>query len=283
MNAEAQNRKNFPLHNELTAIYASYERELQSWIASYPRGVSCHKGCRTCCNMSVGLYLPEAVVLANSLTAAQYAIVAEYAQRVLAYAATTPDYQAGFRYADLGWCPFLDADTGACSIHAHRPANCRHVFSNMPPKYCVKGTELLLEQDAAENAAFLAQLDPDVNADELPFMAPLHAIFYDQYELYLLMLTARYFNVIVMGEMSWLIVLAREHDVWNIATQPGATPDDFVRHAQSTGLYHKDLLTNCQEIPPHIQAAGADIDFTQIPPEYSLWHHSDAPEQNLHV
>lgn len=266
-------RRGAMLHNELKALYASYERELQRWIATYPRGVSCRKGCRTCCNMSVGLYVPEAVVLADWLTDAQYAAVARHAQRVLAYAATTPDYQAGFRYADLGWCPFLDADTGACTIHAHRPANCRHVFSNMPPKYCAKGAELLLEHDAGEQAAFLAQLDPDVNADELPFMAPLHAIFYDQYELYLLMLTARYFNVIVQGEMSWLIVLAREHGLWNIATQPGGTPDDFIRYARSTGLYHEHLLTNCQEIPPHLREAGAEIDFTQIPPGYSLWQH----------
>ena len=253
------------LQSELAALYASYEHELRAWIASYPRGISCSRGCRTCCDMSIGLYLPEAIVLERVLTAAQYAAVAAHAKRVVAYAGATPDYQVGYRYSEVGWCPFLEAESGACSIYDQRPANCRHVYSNMPPKYCAKGTEKVLAQDAGEQAAYLAQLDPETNEDDLPFLAPLHAIFQEQYELYLMMLNARHFNVIVLAEMSWLVLLAREYDLAGIASQPGGTRDDFIRQLQRTGVYHESLLTDCQEIPAHMREASAEMDFSHLP------------------
>ncbi len=252
------------LHIELAAIYAGYERELHAWIALYSRGVTCRKGCRTCCDLSIGISLPEAVALATSLTDAQYAAVAEHAQRVLAYAGTTSEYLDAYRHSDIGWCPFLDVDSGACGIYDRRPANCRHVYSNMPAQYCAKDAESLLEQDAEQNTEFLKQLDPDVNEDSLPYIAPLNAIFHEQYELYFLMLTARHFNVIVLAEMSWLIVLAREHNLAGIAARPGVTPDDFIRQVQRTGLYHEYLLTDCQAIPAYIREAAAEIDFTHL-------------------
>jgi Fe-S-cluster containining protein len=253
------------LEKELLKIYALYERELQAWIASYARGVSCRKGCGTCCNMSVGLYLPEAIVLANLLTDAQYANVAEHAKRVLTYAHDTPDYLAGYRHAAIGWCPFLDIDSGSCSIYERRPANCRHVFSNMPPEYCVKERAALLEQHPEKRVEFLQQLDPQVNDDDLPFIAPLQDIFHEKYEMYLMILAAKYFNFIVYGEMSWLITLAREHRLWNLATEPGARLADFRKSLQATGWYHDNLLTDCQEVLPEIKEQSRGIQFTNLP------------------
>lgn len=256
------------LRTDLNAVYASYEGALRDWIAAYPRGVSCAKGCCACCDMSIGVYLPEAVTIAQTLTDAQYAAVADHANRVRAYAETTEaydDYQAGYRVSEIGWCPLLDVERGICSIYDRRPANCRHVFSNMPAKYCAKGAEFLLAHNADEQAAYARQLDPDVNADGLPFLAPLHDIFHELYELYLMMISARYFNVIVLADMSWLIVLVREYNLAGLASQPDGTRDDFVQQVQRLSVYHPHLLTDCQEIPPYMKAASAEVDFAYLP------------------
>ena len=254
----------YMLQQELAKIYILYDTELQSWIASYKREISCHKGCRACCDMSIGLYLPEAIVLANSLTDAQYTRVAEHAQRVFHYACTTSNYPTDYRQASLGWCPFLDEEHGSCSIYDRRPANCRHVFSNMLPLYCAKDSMLILDQDAGKHAEFLSQLDPDVNEHELPFIAPLEKIFSEKYQLYLMILAAKYFNVMIQGEMSWLIMLAREHHLRDMVTGTGVHLSDVYEQLQKTGLYHDNLLTDCEEILPHVKEQSVGIDFTNL-------------------
>jgi Fe-S-cluster containining protein len=253
------------LEEELMTIYTLYERELADWIATYDRNISCHKGCSTCCNMSVGLYLPEALVLASSLTDVQYARVAEHAYRVLTYAADTPDYLTGYRYSAIGWCPFLNTDDDSCSIYEHRPANCRHVFSNMPFEYCAEENVNMLDQHPEKRVEFLSQLDPRVNEDDLPFIAPLQDIFHKKYEFYLMLLTAKYFNFIVFGEMSWLLMLAREHNLWDMVTNT-ETLTDFYEIMRRTGLYHDHVLTDCQEILPHVKEQSAGIHFANLPP-----------------
>jgi Fe-S-cluster containining protein len=252
------------LSNELTSIYTSYDRELQQWLDSYQGHISCRKGCSTCCNMSVGLYLPEAVVLAQSLTDDEYAAVSQHARRVFHYACETPQYLPEFRYSDIGWCPFLLVDEGACGIYTRRPANCRHVFSNMPPKYCDRETVRQLEQDAAMRAEFEQQLDPRVNEDGLPFMTPTEDIFHGKYELYLKVLAAKHFNVNLYGEMSWLLMLVREHDLVSMVTAPDADIDDFLRNLENTGWFHPNLLTECEQISPDLKEQSLYVNFIKI-------------------
>ena len=250
------------MEQDLTALYTRYERELQAWIASYERGVSCCKGCCECCNVSVGLYLPEVLVLANSLSDKQYARVFEHAQRVLAYANDTPNYLEGFRYSEIGWCPFLDTESGACTIHPYRPASCRYLYSNMPPAYCVTGIEKQLDRHPEQYEKFLQQLDPDVNEEGLPYIEPLQDIFYGKYAFYLTALTAKYCNFTLYGEMSWLITLARDYDLWTMITAPDVTLADFQQNLRSTGWYHDNVLTECQQIPPDLKTDSADLDFS---------------------
>ncbi len=236
------------LQAELTAFYTLYEGKLQDWVGSYPGGVSCQKGCSTCCNVSVGLYLPEAIVLANRLTDGLYAQVKDHAQRVVRYARTTTDYVNGYRFAGLGCCPFLEPNEGVCRIYDSRPANCRHVFSNMPPEYCSKDAPRLFEYDPDKHAEFLKNLEPGINEGGLPYIAPLHNIFYEKYEGELLALTAKYFHFSLIGEMSWLIVLAREYDLWDMTTNPDTMLPELITNLQRTGFYHENLLTECKEL-----------------------------------
>lgn len=246
---------------ELAAFYAQYEKELHEWIASYDRTVYCRKGCSSCCDVSVGMYLPEAIVLAETLNEAQYARVAAHTRRVLEYARQTDEYISGYRFAAIGACPFLDATNGACSIYEQRPANCRHVFSSLPPEYCAKDTPARLDRDLAKQAEFLRRLDPRVNEYGLPYVTPLEKIFSEKYQLYLIFLNAKYFDFIVLGEMSWLIMLARDHDLRGMTTGTNGRRSDFLRALQQTGLYHEHLLTDCQEVLPHFKEAGLAITF----------------------
>ena len=214
--------------------------------------------------MSVGLYLPEAIVLADSLTDSEYTRVADYARQVFYYACTSTDYLIDFRQAGPGWCPFLDRESGACRIHDRRPANCRHVYSNMPPEYCSKDAPSLLAQHPEKHAEFLRQLDPEVNDDELPIIEPLGRIFSEKYRQYLMILAVKYFNVIIQGEMSWLILLAREYDLWDMVTGTDKQLPDFYEQLQQTGLYHESLLTGCEEVLPNVKEQSANIDFTHL-------------------
>ena len=250
------------LQDELTAFYTRYDSALQRWIAGYDRPISCHKGCSTCCDLSVGLYLPEAIVLARILADEQYAEVAAHAQRVIAYARGASDYLAGYRDAGIGGCPFLDRAAGACRIYTWRPANCRHVYANLPSAYCARDVRRTLAQDPARHAEFLRQLDPRVNEDDLPFIAPLQDIFHDHYEIDLMRLNAKYFNVIAQGEMSWFITLAREHHLWELATGAAKTPAEFQQTLQRTGCYHEQLLTDCQEIRPNFKKWSIRLNWT---------------------
>jgi Fe-S-cluster containining protein len=215
--------------------------------------------------MSVGLYLPEAFALADLLTDAQYTRVAEHAERVYHYACDTSDYLTGFRFSEIGFCPFLDLDRGTCCIYEHRPANCRHVFSNMPPEYCAKDIVSTLDHDPQRRTEFLRQLDPDVNEDELPFIAPLLDIFYEKYEIYLMILTSKYFNFNMYGEMSWFITLAREHHLWDVVTGPEDNLAYVTEKLQKTGLYHEYMLTDCQKILPHFKEQSIETNFTLLP------------------
>jgi Fe-S-cluster containining protein len=212
--------------------------------------------------MSIGLHLPEAIVLAHSLSEDLYAKVVEHAQRVFRYACNTPDYLAGYRHSVIGCCPFLDTHNGSCRIYEIRPANCRHVFSNMSPEYCAKDAMFMLEQNAQRRAEFLRQLDPHVNEDELPFIAPLEKIFSEKYQIYLMMLNAKYFNFIVLGEMSWFVVLAREYNLERLVTK--ATLAEFKESLQGTGFYHEHLLTDCQEILAHFKKQSVRINFADL-------------------
>ncbi len=258
-------RQSTMLKKELTKIYALYDHELQTWMTSYEGSISCQKGCCTCCDMSIGLYLPEALVLADLLTETQYTRVVEHATRVFQYACDTSDYLTGFRYSAIGFCPFLDHGSGLCSIYEHRPANCRHVFSNMPPEYCAKDIMITFDQDHQKRSEFLRQLDPHVNEDDLPFIAPLQDIFHEKYEIYLAILTAKYFNFSMYGEMSWFITLAREHHLWNMVTGTETNLAHFTEKLQKTGLYHEHMLTDCQKILPHCKEQSVGINFTHLP------------------
>jgi Fe-S-cluster containining protein len=207
------------------------------------------------------LYLPEALVLANVLNKEQYVRVYEHAQRVLAYANDTPNYLEGFRYSEIGWCPFLDTEHGACTIYPYRPANCRHVYSNMPSRYCQTGIERYFEQHPEHYEEFLNQLDPNINEEGLPYIEPLQDIFYGKYEFYLTVLAAKYCNFSLYGEMSWLITLARGYDLWGMVTASGVTLSDFRQNIRNTGWYHDNVLTDCQEILPELKAQSVDLDF----------------------
>ncbi|MBI1919844.1 MAG: YkgJ family cysteine cluster protein [Geobacter sp.] len=94
--------------------------------------IACRAGCSVCCSLNVSVLLPEAVAIAQYLTAnlppamlpRMKAVLGETAERVRWI---EDDERRRLRIS----CPFLDT-RGWCSIHLARPLVCRSITSTDP-------------------------------------------------------------------------------------------------------------------------------------------------------
>lgn len=114
-------------------INARTEAAVDTALTSESREmIACRAGCSVCCSVSVAVLLPEAVAIAEYLTAnippamlpRMKAILGETAERVRWM---EDDERRRLRIS----CPFLDS-RGWCIIHPVRPLVCRSITSTDP-------------------------------------------------------------------------------------------------------------------------------------------------------
>ncbi|KEF34380.1 hypothetical protein RDMS_06960 [Deinococcus sp. RL] len=157
--------------------YARYARQAEAWLSRYrERGgrVYCGAGCFACCDMPVRVSLAEALVTTGALGEVDAARVEAHARQVLRNARSAPDedtYVERHR-REVGFCPLLDRETGACRHYDARPTRCRDTFSALPARYCAAGTwERLSRRERADYAREVART-PGTDG-ELHYLAPL--------------------------------------------------------------------------------------------------------------
>jgi len=132
--------------------------------------IYCAKGCRNCCSLAVNCSFPEAVAIANSLTAdqrqnlnAKLPLLHQISQQ----AEGLKQFLRQFR-ARLGGCPFLTIEDGSCSIYPLRPFSCRALLSTRNSNWCAVDFADLHPQ---EKEAFLSSLDPQLVAFPTHYLA----------------------------------------------------------------------------------------------------------------
>jgi hypothetical protein len=113
---------------ELAMLAGRYaDGELDAW-QSLPTApsVACRMGCSACCQVPVGVAVPEAVLIANTLrdesTEAELAAILDKIRHAeAARQGLVGPERDRFRHP----CPMLDLEDGTCTIYEFRPLNCR--------------------------------------------------------------------------------------------------------------------------------------------------------------
>ncbi|OGU24415.1 MAG: hypothetical protein A2X85_14515 [Geobacteraceae bacterium GWF2_54_21] len=89
------------------------------------RAMACARGCPHCCVLNVAVLLPEAMRIAETITATVWSALQNRLERHCNWERWMDDQERVMRAA---FCPLLDTD-GSCSVHAVRPLACRGVAS----------------------------------------------------------------------------------------------------------------------------------------------------------
>lgn len=178
--SEPPDRRPAP-HADVTAPvrrgYERYARQAGTWLRGYEaRGgrVYCGAGCFACCDMPIRVSLAEALITAQALDPVKAGAVERHARAALANARTArsdEEYVARHRQ-EVGFCPLLDRESGACSEYESRPTRCRDTFSAFPARYCASGTWESMSR--REQEAYRREVARTPGTDgELHFVAPL--------------------------------------------------------------------------------------------------------------
>jgi len=150
-----------PDQSLMTAVaraYARYGQQAGDWIRRFERQggtVHCRSGCVHCCDFPVRCSLAEALLTASQLSPTQLEAMQRRAREVIANAKTAGSWDEYFQRhrREIGYCPLLDQQSGACTAYEVRPTRCRDTFSAMNARFCQVGTlENLNRQGKAEYA-----------------------------------------------------------------------------------------------------------------------------------
>ncbi|ACO46100.1 YkgJ family cysteine cluster protein [Deinococcus deserti] len=223
--------------------YERYARQAGQWLQGYQaRGgkVYCGAGCFACCNMPIRVSLAEALITADALDPAKARAVENHARAALANARTARnDEEYVRRHRDeVGFCPLLDRETGACSEYDARPTRCRDTFSAFPARYCASGT--WEQMSRREQDAYRREVARTPGTDgELHFIAPLEHLSEPVWVAAAKAMRSTW-GMEVWGDFWVLTTLAR--DTTFMARVSAGDARGAWRAAHSRGLAHRDLL-----------------------------------------
>ena len=136
-----------------------------AWISSYldsGKQLYCRDNCSGCCHLAVHATFPEAVAVAEQLSAQQTAELADYVERIKKAFKNWINLKSYLKEhrQKLGPCPFLNQQ-GSCSIYPLRPIACRALLSTRPAAWC---TVDFSELNNWDKQAYESSLDRQVVA-----------------------------------------------------------------------------------------------------------------------
>ena len=176
------------------------------WQSSRDQGweLYCRQGCDNCCTLAVNCSYPEAVLLADGLSAEQRSRIIERLPLLAQLSATASDlkeFLQSYRRQG-GGCSLLDAQQN-CSCYSERPLSCRALLSTRPAAWCGVDFSTL---HPLEKQAFLSSLDADLVAfpshylaRPLELAAALEQSLDDEF--------AKEYGVKISGNLIWLLGL----------------------------------------------------------------------------
>ncbi|MGY2894084.1 YkgJ family cysteine cluster protein [Deinococcus sp. UYEF24] len=166
-----------PMMDAVARAYAAYGQKAGRWIDGFTRQggtVHCKSGCVHCCDFPVRCSLAEALLTASALTPEQLSAMQRRAAEVIANARTANGWDDYFQRhrREIGYCPLLSRETGACTAYEVRPTRCRDTFSALSADYCRVGT--LENLNRREKAEYTREVRANPATDGLShYIAPL--------------------------------------------------------------------------------------------------------------
>lgn len=228
--------------NEVRAQHTAYSARARDWTEHFTaRGgrVHCAPGCHGCCDMPVMASLPEALLVAEQLSEAEWDAVTRHAHKVWDNAHTSQsDRYAENHRLKVGFCPLLDRESGACRHYAERPTRCRDTFSGLPARFCAPGAIDGLSR--GERRAYQREVSQNPVMDgHTHFIAPLEDLSVPATESFA-RLMRREFGVEVWGDFTYLLVLTGEDAFWKALKLRGER--QVVQALKRAGLYHPEIV-----------------------------------------
>jgi len=150
----------------LERIYEEIQEEIRLYLNIPEEGITCRKGCGTCCAQFVSVPVSHAVLITeylyasekamstflhgydrwlrcfenNSQAATVFSRLEEYTASAAAVKHYPQELCIAYHALDVP-CAFLDR--GQCSIHAVRPIVCAAYFAVSPPEFCRADSDTL--------------------------------------------------------------------------------------------------------------------------------------------
>jgi Fe-S-cluster containining protein len=228
------------LKDDIRAQQALLDEETRKWLAGYARQggkITCGKGCRECCNLTVNCTFTEALCVAETLTGEQAGRVREHAALLLEHIHEATDLKSYLRLhrQRIGFCPFLDAD-GACAVYAGRPFSCRSLLATKENRWCGADFSQLSSE---EKRSFVESLDTTVTAFPLHYVAATQELGREQ-EARAARMMARQFGFSISGNFPFLIFLEQEYQLSKVIARGAEATAEFL---EKKGLDNRFLIT----------------------------------------
>ncbi len=194
----------FPL-NKAIELLKNYSDAQNEWLKRNREDIEihCHKGCSFCCNISVKISVPEALILLNHADKAPIDKIRNQADTIRElWRECNGDegrYFETYRNSP-GSCAFLSPE-GSCAIHQIRPLPCRQTLSGLPGQFCSRNISSLYSEDQIQEA--LNGLNRDFFTST-PYLVPMLDLG-ELYEYEMKLVSKEIFGVSYEGVMPVLL------------------------------------------------------------------------------
>jgi Fe-S-cluster containining protein len=223
--------------------YTRYDSTSSRWVEQFTKSggrVHCARGCASCCNFPVQVSLAEALLVASELTPDRLEAMRVHAEKVMCNAQRATDWNSYLtrHRTQVGFCPLLDLESGACTAYAVRPTRCRDTYSAFDAWFCGAGAVQSLSR--AERREYDLQVRANPVTDGVThYIAPLEELSTPVWDVAARAMRDSW-GVEVWGDF-WVLTTLSEDEVFMNAVRGGARKQAMKR-ARALGLWHVEIV-----------------------------------------